>query len=53
VAHFLLDTDPGSLVMVIVASTIVGFVVWWAIMLAVTGAVLVVLRLRAALRRVD
>ena len=49
VAHFL-STSPGALVVAVVASAVLGFIVWWAVALMVSLVGLALWRLRRRLR---
>jgi hypothetical protein len=48
-SHFL-STSAGALVVAVVASAVVGFIVWWAVALVVSFLALTLWRLRRRLR---
>ena len=50
IAHFL-STSAGALVVAVVASAVVGFIVWWAVALTITLVALALWRLRERLGR--
>ena len=49
VTHFL-SSSPGALVVAVLASAVLGFIVWWAVALVVSLVGLALWRLRRRLR---